>query len=198
MDPQPRPVLFYSIDGVSTHGPVSEEDLRQFHLEGSLLDGALYAEPDFSRNFERWLPVARLIKTPGEIGTAIVAPQNLSALLHVFSGWFVGLNLNAPTAFEVVKLLSVGTDFFTVEPRGGGGVYHVPFNRVISVTEASAFIETKIQKPMPPTDTTQWIRDGTGTKRLQEWIRAKIEVLISIQVDHVSRGKGATETVFGT
>jgi hypothetical protein len=201
MDPQPRPVLFYSIDGVSTHGPVSEEDLRQFHLEGSLLDSALYAEPDFSRNYERWLPIARLVRRPELLGSIPHAPQNLAALLHVFSGWFVGLNLNSATAFEVVRLASVGGDFFTVEPRGTGSIYHFPFTRVISVTETSSFIETKIQKPTPPGDTATWIREGGGVggaKRLQEWIRAKIEVLLLIQVDHVSRGKGTTETVFGT
>src|SRR4051794_215566 len=116
MVPQQLPIIYYSTDGLTTCGPVSEEALRQLYTEGTLSDGALVSKPDNMRNYERWFPFAKMIKSASELGSDATAPQSIPALLYAFSGYFIGLNLSAPTTLEVVRLKNVASDFFTVEP----------------------------------------------------------------------------------
>jgi hypothetical protein len=190
-----RADIFYTNDGVTTHGPYSADVLCQWHASGSMTDGTLCSTPA-QQNYEVWMPLAKFIKPPAELGWAARGPKNLFELFTISLHWFVGMNISDAGKMEAVKLVNVGTDFLTVEAKGGASVHHIPFAQINSITEAWTQLDLKLQRPstqsqQPALVVNTW--GGDLQRKPPELMRAKVEVLLSIQIRHAGPIKAGSD-----
>lgn len=184
---------FYSRDGIRPEGPVNFSELKQLHAKGELENGAICSVQNANETYELWRPVSRYNLKRQEFDSRSHQVERLADILRIYSGWFIGLNLTNPKTFDVVHLMRVERDFFGVCPRGSDDSFYYPCTQVLSVAESMKQIECQIQRPVDLT-----IKQGTLSKFFQgdierlptDWVKAKIEVPLLVEVNHLIAYKG--------
>jgi hypothetical protein len=181
---------FYSIDGVTTIGPVSSDELKQLHKSRSISDFTLYSQIDVDGRYSLWKPVIELTEVSNVERKP--TPTTLPELLTQFIGSFVAVNLRDPVKIQAARLLNVGTDFFTISD---GLSAHFPTRYVLSIRQLPTNLEFRIQKPIDRTLKQGAISkffNGDVTTREPDLMTAYVKVYVGVELYHKVVYTGAT------
>jgi len=191
----------YSKDSIQSEGPVTLEELKKLHSDGSLSNEVLCSElGDYGGGFSDgadyflWRPIIRYLLKRQEFDSRANGANSIHDILQIYSGWFIGLNLVDPKSFEVVRLDKVNEDSFTVSLRQGEDRFHYPFRQLISFSESLTLIDCKMPKPVDRTLKQSAISKflkGDAQQMPPDWVKVRIEVPLLIEIFHVVVYKGS-------
>lgn len=194
---------FYSLDGVTTAGPVTSEELKEMHTRREINDFSLCSseKPEAGIQYHHWFPIVYLDDATLDTNTQKALPGSMVEILRRFEGAIVAANLTSPSELEAVWLSKVGDDYFSIRPRTATAPVHLPLKSMLSLREWPTDVSFSIHRPVDRTIK----RSALGKMfhsdvkyRKPEFMKVELTAPLVLEVYHNPVYRGGAQTFFGT